>query len=286
MKEIKAKVIGKTQGFYEVKTINDDIFIVKLKGLLKRENSKLNCVIGDKVKIDIDDLVITEVLPRKNLLLRPLVSNIDYVAIVGSIIEPKFDIINFCKNLLWVDKQGIETILIINKIDLINDRQLNDFIKDIKEKIQHIKIFPISISKNIDLEKLIKFLKGKTIVLSGISGVGKSSLVNNIIGEKYLEIGNISKKTKKGKNTTIITKYFQKKDIEIFDTPGYSSVEIPEFFDKREIMTWFPEFLQYLGKCKFRDCMHIKEPNCYIKEKILDKTINEFRYEFYRSLVE
>ncbi len=286
MKKNKGIVIGKTQGFYEVKDNLGNVYTLKLRGTLKRDNNKLNCVIGDKVEFLEEDMVITDILERKNLLLRPLVSNIDYVAMMTSIINPNFDIIAFQKNLLWVDKQKIKTILIINKIDLVNDNERIEFINNLKSKIKHIKIFEISLKNNTGIEELKSFLKDKTIVLSGVSGVGKSSLVNNILEDDTLLVGQISKKTKKGKNTTIITKYFEKNGIRIFDTPGYSSISIPEYKDIREIMTWIPEFSDYLYMCKFKDCLHTHEPKCYIKQEVENGNISEFRYEFYKSILE
>ncbi|WP_156286388.1 ribosome small subunit-dependent GTPase A [Oceanivirga salmonicida] len=286
MNQINYRVIGKTQGFYEVIDNLGNIYTTKLKGTLKRENSKLNCVIGDKVEISIQDMLITNVLERKNLLLRPLVSNIDYVAIMTSIINPTFDINAFQKKLLWVDKQKIKTILIINKIDLVNDIERKDFIENLKSKIKHIKIFEISVEKNIGITELKEFLKEKIIVLSGASGVGKSSLVNNILENETLEVGNISRKTKKGKNTTIITKYFEKNGIKIFDTPGYSSIALPEYDEIREIMTWIPDFENYLYQCKFKDCLHLIEPDCNIIKEVEKGNINKYRYEFYKKLIE
>ncbi|VWL85850.1 ribosome small subunit-dependent GTPase A [Oceanivirga miroungae] len=283
---VKAKIIEKIQGFYEAVDDNNNKFTVKLRGTLKKTNDKLNCVIGDIVQIDVEDNVIIGIEKRNNLLLRPLISNVDYVAFVCSIKDPDFDIINLYKNLLWVDRENINTILILNKIDLVDDKELEDILKLLSQKLKHIKVIAISIKKNIGIDKLKEYIENKNIVLSGVSGVGKSILVNKLLDIEELEVGEISKKTKKGKNTTINTRYLEKNKIKIYDTPGYSAVAIPDYTDKKEIMTWFPEFKNYLSLCKFRDCLHIKEPSCIIKFKVSEGEIDKDRYEFYKTLVE
>ncbi|WP_068268462.1 ribosome small subunit-dependent GTPase A [Caviibacter abscessus] len=284
MSLIKGKVIRKIQGFYEVLS-NDKIYICKLKGILKKSNNKLNCVIGDIVEFN-EESVIESIYDRKNLLLRPLISNIDFVAITLAIKDPKIDFINLQKNLLWIDKQEINKILILTKIDLLNDSEKNLILSEISEQFRNIKIFCISIKTKEGLQELKTYLKGKYIVLSGPSGVGKSSLVNYILEEQVLKTGEVSEKTKKGKNTTIDTRYFEKNDIKIFDTPGYSLVGMPKFENEKQVQEYISEFKLYIGLCKFKDCVHINEPNCYIKKLVSEDIINKKRYEFYKSVIE
>ncbi len=282
VKKIKGYVIGKTQGFYEIKS-KDKIYNLKLKGNLKKTNNKLNCVIGDYVEFD---ETINFISKRKNILIRPLVANVDDVAMVYSCMDPKFDINLLQKNLLWIDMQHVNRILILNKVELLTKDELEKFIDNLKKIFNDLLIFPISLKENIGLTELKKFLENKHIVLSGNTGVGKSSLVNFLVNEPLVKVGEISRKTKKGKNTTIITKYFENGDIKIFDTPGYSSIEFPKFKEKKEVMEWFLEFSPYLGECKFRDCIHINEPNCSVKNAVENGKINIIRYEFYKSILE
>lgn len=283
---LRGQIVGKTQGFYTVEDSDKILYTVKLKGTLKKDNNKLNCVIGDYVIFDKLEGIITEILKRHNLLLRPLIANIDFVSIVASIKEPNFDFINFQKNLLWFNKQNIDVVLVLNKVDIASKEEIDSFIDELKKMLPNLKYFLISTKTDYGIKELLDFYQNKTVVLSGQSGVGKSSLTNRIIGENYLEVGEISKKTKKGKNTTIITKYFEKDNIKIFDTPGYSMVIEPEFEDVRDIMYCFDEFREYLGKCKYRDCIHIKEPNCMIIDALKRGQIYNKRYEFYVSVVE
>lgn len=281
---IKGKVIRKIQGFYDV-LCEKGIYSCKLKGILKKSNNKLNCVIGDIVDFDIDDLVINNIYDRKNLLLRPLVANVDFVAITLSVKDPVIDINNFQKMLLLIDKQEIPLILILSKIDLLSKEEKEKILNELNDRFRNIKIFCISLKTKEGLLELEKYIEGKQIVLSGASGVGKSSLVNYLLKDDVLEVGDISSKTKKGKNTTIDTRYFETDQIKIFDTPGYSYVSVPEFYDKLDIMEYISEFKPYLGLCKFKNCIHIDEPQCYIKQMVIEDKINIKRYDFYKSLV-
>lgn len=281
---IRGKVIRKIQGFYDV-LCEKGIYSCKLKGILKKSNNKLNCVIGDIVDFDIDDLVINNIYDRKNLLLRPLVANVDFVAITLSVKDPVIDINNFQKMLLLIDKQEIPLILILSKIDLVDEDEKTKMLNELNDRFRNIKIFCISLKTKEGLLELEKYIEGKQIVLSGASGVGKSSLVNYLLKDDVLEVGDISSKTKKGKNTTIDTRYFETDQIKIFDTPGYSYVSVPEFYDKLDIMAYISEFKPYLGLCKFKNCIHIDEPQCYIKQMVIEDKINIKRYDFYKSLV-
>ena len=275
MKEIRGYVIGKTQGVYTL-LADGKRYNVKLRGSLKKNKDKLNCIIGDYVEFS--DFI-EKVEERKNFLLRPLIANIDYVAMVYSAKNPDFDFISFQKNLLWIDKQRVKRILILNKMDL----EMDGLLEKIQKQFINLKIFPISLKDKTGLKELEEFLENKHIVLSGLSGVGKSSLINYLLREELANVGSISEKTKKGKNTTILTKYYNKNNMILFDTPGYSSIDFPNFENKRDIRNYFIEFEN--EHCKFRDCIHLDEPNCAIKEAVLRGAINEERYEFYKYVI-
>ncbi|WP_277285122.1 ribosome small subunit-dependent GTPase A [Sneathia sanguinegens] len=275
MKEIRGYVIGKTQGIYTL-LADGKRYNVKLRGSLKKNKDKLNCIIGDYVEFS--DFI-EKVEERKNFLLRPLIANIDYVAMVYSAKNPDFDFISFQKNLLWIDKQRVKRILILNKMDL----EMKGLLEKIQKQFINLKIFPISLKDKTGLKELEEFLENKHIVLSGLSGVGKSSLINYLLREELANVGSISEKTKKGKNTTILTKYYKKNNMILFDTPGYSSIDFPNFENKKDIRNYFIEFEN--EHCKFRDCLHLDEPNCAIKEAVLRGTINEERYEFYKYVI-
>lgn len=193
--------------------------------------------------------------------------------------NPDFDFISFQKNLLWIDKQRVKRILILNKMDL----EMDGLLEKIQKQFINLKIFSISLKDKTGLKELEEFLENKHIVLSGLSGVGKSSLINYLLREELANVGSISEKTKKGKNTTILTKYYNKNNMILFDTPGYSSIDFPNFENKKDIRNYFIEFEN--EHCKFRDCLHLDEPNCAIKEAVLRGAINEERYEFYKYVI-
>ena len=275
MKEIRGYVIGKTQGTHTL-LADGKRYNVKLRGSLKKNKDKLNCIIGDYVEFS--DFI-EKVEERKNFLLRPLIANIDYVAMVYSAKNPDFDFISFQKNLLWIDKQRVKRILILNKMDL----EMDGLLEKIQKQFINLKIFPISLKDKTGLKELEEFLENKHIVLSGLSGVGKSSLINYLLREELANVGSISEKTKKGKNTTILTKYYNENNMILFDTPGYSSIDFPNFENKKDIRNYFIE--PENEHCKFRDCLHLDEPNCAIKEAVLSGAIDEERYEFYKYVI-
>lgn len=261
----------------------ENIYECRLRGSLKVKNDKMNCIIGDIVEFDENEKVITKIEKRKNFLHRPLLSNIDFIGILFSVVSPNFDFTVFQKMLLNAESQNISSILIISKTDLISDEDLQIFLNKIKENFGNsIPVFPISAENNIGLEQLLSYIKGKSVTVSGPSGSGKSTLINTLIGEDILETNEISNKTLRGRHTTTESRFFRiDTDTYLIDTPGFSSLEFPKLKDKKELELLFPEFIDYIPQCKFRDCLHMNEPDCSIKEHILTGDIPKMRYDFY-----
>lgn len=282
---IEGKVIRKIQGFYfvytnysfkDIEEFEDKLVKCKLRGNLKVKNKKDNCIIGDNVIIDTELDVIVEILERKNSLKRPLISNIDNLAITFAAKEPNFDIIQFQKLLLNVHKNELDPILIITKSDLLSNSEKEELGKLLKDNFPYLKYFFIS---HNEFSEFKEYISDKNIIISGPSGVGKSTLINNILEQEVLVTGDISQKTKKGKNTTVDTRFFPYNNGFIIDTPGFSSIEFPVFENILDVREYFPEIKDLAIECKFSNCVHIHEPNCNVKEKL-----NKLRYDFYKLI--
>lgn len=282
------KVIRKIKGVYFIypftafKNINDfenSLIQAKLRGNLKIKNRKDNCIIGDIVEFDYELNVIEKIKKRKNFIDRPLISNIDYIALFFSAKEPDFDIIAFQKSLLKIHKNNLNPILVITKSDLLNTNEKENLKVFLENNFPYLNLFFIS-TKNKDIEEFKNFIKHKDVIISGPSGVGKSTLINNIIGSNTLKTNEVSQKTKKGRNTTVDTRFLPFLDGFIIDTPGFSSIEFPKLNDILEIKEYFPEINELSIECKFKNCSHITEPNCNVKENI-----NKTRYDFYNLII-
>lgn len=226
---------------------------------------------------------ITHVEPRKNLLRRPLVANIDYGVIQFAAKDPAIDYEKI--NILILNSlyNKINPILIINKIDLLTEEELND----IKNHLNYlnsinIPVFYISTYSNVGIDTLSEFLKDKVTAFGGPSGVGKSSLLNLFQDSKELKTGETSKRLRAGKHTTRDSRLLPLKNGGfVIDTPGFSSVDLPPTKNPQELIDLFPEFNLSEG-CKFNNCVHINEPECGVKEAVDNNKITKERYDFYK----
>lgn len=275
---IKGRVINKIQGYYYV-----DIAGVKhecrLKGKLKMINKKDNCIVGDIVTVD--DGLIIGISPRENILYRPLVSNLTYIAITFSCKDPNFDMNRFNMMLLNANYYKIKPLVVINKIELMTAAELEEF----KERLSFLNALDIEViytstEANIGIDILENRLKDNLSALGGPSGAGKSSIINRLQNDIVLVVGETSKKTSRGRHTTKGTTLLNLNiGGYIIDTPGFSSLELPPVNNEHELLDLFPEFW---GKtCKFNDCIHMNEPKCGVKESVELSEISKIRYDFY-----
>ena len=226
---------------------------------------------------------IIEILPRKNMLIRPAVSNVDVIAIVQSVASPKPRPYLMDKYFINMQKYDIEFILIWTKSDLINDEAV-EYI-DIYKQVG-IRSFIVSDKAGAanEYDTLMEFLKGKTTALAGVSGVGKSSLINKMCEKERMEVGSLSKKIERGKHTTRHSEIFNiDKDTYIYDTPGFSSIELSEM-DESDLENYYSEIYELSGNCKFNKCSHITEPNCKIKDALNCGKISKVRYDNYTKI--
>lgn len=267
------KIIKLTGGFYYIKS-KDKVFETRARGNFR--HSKVDPLVGDDVEFKYEEKTlgyIEKVYPRKNMLTRPKVANVDLALVVIPVLDPKYNLVIIDKTIIQAEYQGIDVAVVINKCDL--DRESGEKLRDIY-KSAGFKTFMIS-DKDDSIDSLKNFLKGKTVALCGVSGAGKSTITSRIL-DKDVEVGKVSDKTKRGKHTTRHTEILYNDNIYIFDTPGFSSLSLN--IDSDDLKNYFREFRTF-NDCKFNNCKHIKEPKCAVKEAVKLKKITRERYENY-----
>lgn len=275
---MKGKIIENISNIYKVK-IKDKIYTTTARGKLKK--NEITPVVGDYVKVTVEDeknkiAVIEKIEDRKNYIKRPKIANITQIILVLSSKNPKPDLLMLDKQLAFAEYIGIKAIIVLNKTDLDKSEEFRK-IKDIYNQIGYTVI--LTEAKNgIGIEELKKYLEGNINAFSGNSGVGKSTLINKLFNKEMTLEGEISKKNKKGKNTTTAIKLYEiNNNTYIADTPGFATFDICEI-ESKELYKYFREFPQYEKNCKFIGCTHIKEKECGIKNAVQNKQINNDRY--------
>ena len=221
------------------------------------------------------------------MLIRPIVANVDYLAIQFAAKHPNIDFERINLLLLTAFYYKVKPIVIVNKIDYLTKEELCE----LKEKLSFLEkisvpMFLISCHQNIGLEEVENFLKDKTTVIGGPSGVGKSSFINFLQSERILKTGEISERLQRGKHTTRDSNMIKMKaGGYIIDTPGFSSIEVPNIKNMEELISLFPEFSN-IESCKFLNCSHTHEPGCNVKREVEEKKISKDRYDFYKKTLE
>ena len=269
------QIIKNISNDYTVKLNNNEIIICKAKGVFRNKN--ITPLVGDNVNVDINKKIIIEILPRKNSLVRPPISNIDQALIVVSSVNPEFSSNLLDKMLNIIEYNNIKPIIIITKYDLLKDTTYID------NMIKYYKSINYEVYINNDIENIKKIFNGKLSILVGNSGVGKSTLINKI-SNLNLKTNEISKALSRGKHTTRHTEVYAIENGLLADTPGFSSLSFIDM-KKEDIRDNFIEFNTYKEKCKYRDCMHIKEDECNIKEKVKEGIILKERYDNYIKFI-
>lgn len=274
------RIVKAIAGFYYVDT-GENIIECKARGVFR--SNKITPLVGDMADIEINNGkgIINSIQKRKNEFVRPAVSNITQVFLVFSYKNPDIneDLLN--KYLLLCEDKQVKTIVIFNKSDLVHDDN-NEIINMVKSA--GYEYASISAKENDGLGSIKERLKDNVTLLSGPSGVGKSTILNKLLGREKMETGEISQKIKRGKNTTRHCELIKIDQGLLADTPGFSSINT-DFITKNNIRNLFPEFREYDGLCKFTSCSHNKEIGCSIKEALEDGKINKLRYDFYVKLL-
>jgi ribosome biogenesis GTPase len=277
---MKGIIVKGIAGFYYVKA-EGKIYQCRARGIFKKDG--ITPYVGDEVvieKIDNDEAVVNEILPRKNSFIRPPIANVDCFVIVVAAArpDPNPDIID--KFLVMAEKNHTDIILCINKIDLVTDAKR----KEIEEIYQDIYPLVCVCGKTGQgLSELAGMMKNRKCALAGPSGAGKSTLLNRLQSNFTVETGDISEKTKRGKHTTRHVELFETDfGALLFDTPGFTSFDVLEA-EEDELHYLYPEMCPLIGGCRYDNCRHLKEPDCCIREAVKQGKIHKSRYQSYVS---
>lgn len=284
---MQGKIIKGIAGFYYVHVVHSGIYECKAKGVFR--NKKIKPLVGDNVEIEILDEGnrignIINIYDRENELIRPAVSNISQALVVFAIANPMPNLNLLDRFLVMMERNGIDTIICFNKIDLVEEEEILK-LRDIYVKAGYHVMFT-STKESMGIEEVLRVIDGKTTAFAGPSGVGKSSLLNALIPEANSQTGEISEKIKRGKHTTRHTEIFNvSDDTYLMDTPGFSSLYVNDF-EKEELKDYFREFIEYNDGCRFTGCVHVNEPDCLVKEAVENGEISQSRYDNYILMYE
>lgn len=286
---MKGKIIKGIAGFYYVYSYEDGKIytchaVGKLRGNVKPlvgDDCSFNVVDEEKIEGSL-----TGIIKRKNELIRPAVSNVDLMMIIFAVTNPEPNFYLLDKFLFFIEHEGLSPILVFNKEDLNPEEA--DRIADIYKGIDAPIVFT-SARENVRVDELKEIIKGKTVAVAGPSGVGKSTLINAIVGREIMETGEISVKTSRGKHTTRHTELFEYEyDNQVsfvLDTPGFTSLYLPKLSEGERVSDFYPEFANYTHKCRFNGCIHDKEPDCEVKKAVDAGLISSERYANYLKIV-
>ncbi|WP_186577515.1 ribosome small subunit-dependent GTPase A [Aquibacillus kalidii] len=282
----EGKIVKALSGFYYVQS-DKNLFQCRGRGVFRK--NKVNPLVGDEVVFEESNPgegYILDVKPRKNELVRPPIANIDQAIIVVSATQPDFSSLLLDRFLVLIESKQIDPVIFISKIDIIPEQQ-ELAIEKYKTDYEQIgyPVQMLSTKQSGGLSEAKKYFKDKISVIAGQSGVGKSSMLNAINPVLSLETNEISASLGRGKHTTRHVELIEINGGLVADTPGFSSLEFSEI-ELEELPDCFPEMQALRQNCKFRGCMHNKEPHCAVKAAVEDKTIPSFRYEHYLQFFE
>lgn len=282
---MRGRIIKGIAGFYYVLTVGSGIWQCRARGIFRKDGRKP--LVGDEVEIEITDegdreASVTEILPRKNELIRPAVANVDQAMILFAVASPDPDALLLDRFLVMMERQNVPVFICFNKVDL-DDGGLAERWRRIYESCGY-DVLLISAREETGADQLRARLLGKVTVMAGPSGVGKSSITNLLQGTDVMETGEISRKLRRGKNTTRHSELIPIDDTTVVcDTPGFTSLYTPDM-KKEDLRFYYPEFSDYEGKCRFSGCVHISEPGCAVKTALEAGAIFRERYDSYTKL--
>lgn len=261
-------------GFYYIKTADGTIHECKARGKFRKD--RITPMIGDNVLIE--DGTLKEILPRRTVLVRPPVANIDMLVLVAAAASPDPNLFLLDKMLVTAEFHQIQPVICVNKIDISSP----DSLHEIYDKAKY-PVISTCAQTGEGIQILSQCLKDRITAFAGLSGVGKSTLLGMITGIG-LETGTVSDKIQRGRHTT---RHVELMELAgggyVLDTPGFSSLEL-EDIPASELALYFPEIAQYHYACKFRGCAHITEPGCRVRQAVAENEMAQSRYENYKEL--
>ena len=297
-------VMRSTGSWYDVRSNEGTIMQCRLKGKFKIKGFKVTnpIAVGDKVVYELEDEVrnagiISDILPRENYIIRQsvhktahghlLATNLDQAVLIATLDFPRTSLGFIDRFLVAAESFRIPTVLVFNKLDLLNEEQIayQNELTELYESLNYKCIFTSAVD-GTGVDDFFNILKGKVSLISGHSGVGKSTLVNAIAPDLDLRTSEVSTFANKGVHTTTFAEMFEiAHDTFIIDSPGIKELGLADMH-KEEIGHYFPEILEIMSQCRFHNCMHLDEPNCAVKEAVMEERIAQSRYFSYLSMMD
>lgn len=279
----EGKIIKALSGFYYVMTDNGKMIQCRGRGVFRK--NKITPLVGDHVVFQAENEregYILEVKDRKNMLIRPPISNVDQAILVFSAAEPEFSTALLDRFLVLVEFHGITPVICITKMDLIDDKEkdrIESYAEDYKRVGYSVLLTSSETGEGVELVR--PYLDDKISVFAGQSGVGKSSLLNVLRPDLELKTAHISSHLGRGKHTTRHVELIEINGGYVADTPGFSSLDFSEI-EVEDLSYSFPEMASISDQCKFRGCLHVEEPKCAVKKAVENGEIPQYRYHHYQ----
>lgn len=277
------QIVKAISGFYYVRSPEGEEIQCRARGVFKFKKKKLTPLVGDYVQYEMTgpgEGFVTSVEPRQTELLRPPIANVDQAVVVCSLREPEFHQMPVDRFLVHGERAGLELIICLTKRDLVDDDSEVERIRAIYQPAGY-PVIVTSIRTQVGIDELKKFLAERTSVFAGQSGVGKSSLLNQLLPDRRLETGEVSRKLRRGRHTTRQVELLPLNNGgQVADTPGFSQLTF-QGFEPEELSGCFPEMRELSDRCRFRGCLHLNEPGCAVKEAVQNEEIHAGRYNNY-----
>ena len=284
MSDTQGKILKGIGGFYYV-NVADTVYECKARGLFRKDGKKP--LVGDDVRMEILDEEkrignVTELLPRRSELLRPAVANVDQALIIFAMASPDPTLNLLDRFLVMMEQNSLPTIVLFNKEDLGSPEYCRHLVEVYRGA--GYETLPVSCATGEGVDAVRALLQGRTTTVAGPSGVGKSSLINRLLGDLVMETGAVSEKIDRGRHTTRHSQLLRiAEDTYIMDTPGFSSLEV-RGIEKEDLWNYYPEFRPFEPRCRFAQCSHLHEPQCAVRAAVESGEISEERYGNYGLL--